>query len=88
LKDIVYTEHAKNKFVILANHGFAVSRDAIELALKNPDKVEPGYGGRVIAQRVLDEGHVIRVIYEELPEMIKVITFYPGRMERYENKLR
>jgi len=34
---------------------------------------------------VIDQRHVIRVIYEELPEMMRIITFYPARKERYEN---
>jgi len=85
LKRIVYSDHAENKFVILAGHGFIVSRETVEAALRNPDRVETGHRGRKIAQRVIDQRHVIRVIYEELPEMMRIITSYPARKDRYEN---
>ena len=87
MKSIVYSDHAENKFVILAAHGSIVSRETVESALRNPDRLEPGYRGRQIAQSVIDKRHVIRVIYEELPEVMRVITFYPAKKERYENQL-
>jgi len=34
-----------------------------------------------------DTAHVVRVIYKERDNLIQIITFYPGRKERYESKL-
>jgi len=39
---------------------------------------------RLIAQKVIDEAHLIRVIYIREGDEIKVITFYPTKRQRYE----
>ena len=41
----------------------------------------------MIAQKRITERHVLRVIYRQEGENQVVITFYPGRRERYEAKL-
>jgi len=84
VKEIIFSSHAENKFAVLRNHGFDVSKDTILLALESFDKVEHGYKNRKIAQKVIDERHVMRVVFEETGEMLRVITFYPGRRVRYE----
>jgi hypothetical protein len=38
-----------------------------------------------VVQKSLNTTHVIRVICEEGQASIKVITFYPGRRDRYED---
>lgn len=48
-----------------------------------PESVTPSVKGRLIAQRRLNETHVIRVIYSREKDAIRVITFYPARRERY-----
>jgi hypothetical protein len=53
--------------------------------VKKPEKVEEGYKDRKVAQRGITERHVLRVIYEEGPEVIRIVTFYPGRRSRYED---
>ncbi len=85
MKRIVFSKHAEMKFDILKKHGFSIAKDLIVFTLENPDSVMPGYRGRKIAQKVIDDNHVIRVVFEDLPETIRVITFYPGRRERYED---
>jgi len=50
----------------------------------NPEKVIAQPGGRFIAQKRITERHVLRVVYREEGETRVVITFYPGRRERYE----
>ena len=49
-----------------------------------PDNIEKGYKGRLIAQKELDEDHVLRVVYEKEADKIIIITLYPGRKKRYE----
>ncbi|MFP3869980.1 MAG: DUF4258 domain-containing protein [Syntrophobacteria bacterium] len=85
MKPIVFSEHAETKFAILEEHGFSVSREAVESAVRAADKVELGHRGRRIAQKAIDEKHVLRVIFADLPGEMRVITFYPGRRERYED---
>ena len=82
---IVFSSHAENKFDILKKHGFDISKTTIIAALDSPDTVEPGYRGRKIAQGVLDEEHVIRIVFEDFNDTVKVVTFYPARRERYED---
>ncbi len=83
-KKIVYGDHAKEKFGILKGHGFVISRRQVRETLQKPEKVEEGYKNRKVAQQGISERHVLRVIYEEGPEEIRVVTFYPGRRSQYE----
>ena len=84
-KEIIFSSHADSKFDILKQHDFDISKTTIITALGRPDKVEPGYRGRKIAQMGLDEEHVIRIIFEVFHDTLKVVTFYPARRERYED---
>ncbi len=84
MKSIDYTRHARTKFEILKRHGFEVSPDQVEETVGNPEKVIPQPGGRFIAQKGITERHVLRVVYRQEGETRMVITFYPGRRERYE----
>jgi hypothetical protein len=86
-KRVVYGEHAQAKFAILRRHGFEVSRKQVNDTVRKPEKTEEGYRGRKVAQRGISESHVLRVVYEERLQEIKVVTFYPGRRDRYESKL-
>ena len=49
----------------------------------NPDKVRHGYFDRKIAQGMLDRGHVVRVVFEEVNNIAVVITVYPAERRRY-----
>lgn len=79
-----FTKHAREKFKDLERYGFHLTEDQVMEVLKEPEKVEKGGRGRKIAQKRISERHVLRVVYEEADEAIKIITFYPGRRERYE----
>jgi hypothetical protein len=81
---IVYGDHAGEKFRLLRTHGFVVTEDQVKETIQNPEKQEDGYRGRKVAQRGITERHVLRVVYEEGPEEVRVVTFYPGRRSRYE----
>jgi hypothetical protein len=84
-KKIVYGDHAQEKFALLRRHGFVVSRRQVRETVQKPEQIEAGYRGRKVAQRRITERHVLRVIYEEGPEDIRVVTFYPGKRSRYES---
>lgn len=79
-----FTQHALDKFVLLARHNFKVSEAQIIEALTAPDKLETERDP-LIAQKVLDDKHVIRVVYRIEDVDTVVITFYPGRRQRYED---
>lgn len=61
-----------------------MSKEIVENVVRTPDKIGEGYKERLIAQKGFDEIHVLRVIYEILPDKIYVVTVYPGRRSRYE----
>ncbi len=60
---------------------------AVIEAVRNPEKVERSRNNRFVAERAIDEGHLIRVIYEFQGDEIAIITFYPARKRRYEDKI-
>ena len=82
-----FKRHAEFKLSLLRQHGFKITKTEVERTLGNPLKVRPGYAGRKIAEGHLTAIHLIRVVFEELPHEWKVITIYPARRDRYENKL-
>jgi hypothetical protein len=84
MHSIKFSEHAHLKLDILKLHGILLTTEIVQSAVVNPDKIEEGYKGRIIAQKGLDTSHVLRVVYEKHGEEITVITFYPGRRERYD----
>ena len=84
-KKVVYGDHASEKFALLRRHGFMVSRRQVTEAVQRPEKIEAGYKGRKVAQCSITERHVLRVIYEDGPEEMRIVTFYPGRKSRYED---
>jgi len=84
---IIYTSHAEIKFGILKKYGINYSKPQIEDVLQNPEKVEDSRKNRKIAQKQANSKHLIRVVYEEKDNDLIIITFYPARRKRYENKL-
>lgn len=87
MKEIKYTRHAREKFVVFERHGFEVTGEQVKAAIRNPDQVFSQSGGRFIAQKGITERHVLRVVYRKEEDEYIVITFYPGRRERYESNL-
>lgn len=87
MSKIIYTSHAKDKFVLLKRYGFEITMAQVEETVQSPNKVIPQPGGRFIAQKIITDRHVLRVVYREESENRVVITFYPGRRERYETEL-
>lgn len=87
LTKIKFSDHAKLKFEILTRHHFVVTEKQVKEAIVRPDRIEQGKKGRMIAQKAIDERHILRVVYEHAEEGCEVITFYPGRRGRYEDKL-
>lgn len=83
---IVFTKHAKDKFEILKRHKFLVSEEQVLVAIAIPDLIDYSRNPLLIAQREIDKTHVLRVVYKQEGGIIKIITFYPGRIKQYENK--
>lgn len=84
---IIFINHAKIKLEILNKHGVKLTEEEIKETVKNPDSVIDGRNNRMIAQKIMDDEHILRVIYEKNGDNIKIITFYPARRYRYESKI-
>ena len=82
--EIEFSPHSLLKIEILKLHSFNLSKEIVEDVIRFPDKIEADYKDRLIAQRNLDDTHVLRVVYEIKQEKNLIITVYPGRRSRYE----
>ncbi len=80
---VEFSEHAAQKLKILRTHKVKVTRKSVEDTVSKPDRVVQGSGGRRIAERSLDQDHVVRVVFIRKGEELRVITMYPARRGRY-----
>lgn len=79
-----YTRHARGKFKKIKKAGYSVKRKQVEQTIINPARVEQKSDELFIAMTLLDEKHVLRVVYRFENDIIVIITFYPGRRKSYE----
>jgi len=79
---IIFTKHAKEKFQILKEQGFIVKLKQVLDTLKNPDLIDHSRLPLLIAQKSIDQEHVLRVVFKKENNIIKVITFYPARKRK------
>ena len=83
---IIFTKHAENKFEVLIRHKFLISRNQIVNTIESPDLIDKSRYPLLIAQRKIDKDYVLRVVYKQDFDVVKVITFYPGRKKQYEKQ--
>lgn len=81
---IHFTRHAEDKFEILEKHGVIIIKKQVTDTIHRPEVVDRSRLPLLIAQSLLDRDHVLRVVYKQEEELIKIITFYPGRKKQYE----
>ena len=81
---IYFTKHAQDKFDILEKHKFYISKEQVAETVTNPEKIDNFHSPLIIAQSKFDKTHVLRVVYKPEDDLIKIITFYPGRRKQYE----
>ena len=81
---VIFTKHAANKFEILKRYRFLISEKQVLKTIEKPDLIDYSRLPLLIAQGKFDKRHVLRVVYKKESEIIKIITFYPGRKEQYE----
>ena len=79
-----YTKHAVYKFLKLQQSGFHITRLKIQNTIKSPLKLETRIDNNLIATSLIDDLHVLRVVYRTEDDIIVIITFYPGRRKAYE----
>ena len=84
---IEFTFHAKQKIEILKRHGVNLTLKQIEDVVAEPENVLKSNRNRFIAQKSLDNEHILRVVFVRENGDVRIITFYPAKRERYESKL-
>jgi len=79
---IIFTKYAIKKLVILKEHEFTTTRDAIQDVVENPDsfdlELDPP---KIIVKRNNTETHDLRVVYLVESDIIKVVSFYPAEKD-------
>ena len=66
---IEVSSHAQRKFKILERYGFHLDKITISNILQHPDKRQKG---RNICQGAISEKHLLRIVYEEGEEDMKI----------------
>ena len=84
-KPVHWTAYARGKLVFLREHGFDVPAHEVIRTVLEPDRVVHGHTSRRVAQRVLSDRHLLRVVYEESAHECLIITLSPARRSRYES---
>lgn len=84
---IIYTKHATEKFKELKNEGWVITKAKIEQTIKNPKWKGVTKDGEKTALSLIDEKHILRIVFDKKDDIIKVITFHIGRRGRYESTL-
>ncbi|MCX8008865.1 MAG: DUF4258 domain-containing protein [Patescibacteria group bacterium] len=79
-----FTRHALEKFSRMKDAGFDLTKIDIQKVVEHPFKLENTTDNTKIATQLLDDHHVIRVVFREEDDIILIITFYPGRIKAYE----
>ena len=81
---IYFTKHAKEKFEILKDHKFIITKTQVIETIDNPDFIDYSKRPLLIAQRKISSTHVLRVVYKKKYNNKIIITFYPGKRKHYE----
>lgn len=82
MKEIRFTKHASEKLATLERYGFKVSMDDIIDIVSKPSMLDR-VGEQFYSTKAINEKYALRVVYEEGKDIIRIITFYPVRRERY-----
>ena len=83
---IHFTKHAREKFDILREHKFEISKARVTEVLNNPDLIDNSRLPLLIAQKKISTTYVLRVVYKKENSNKIIITFYPGRVKQHEQR--
>lgn len=81
-----FTKHAQQKFDVLKRHGFSITKKQVTAAITKPDLIDHSRIPLQIAQKTIDDDHVLRVVYRVEGVVKVIVTFYPGRKSSYEKR--
>ena len=85
---IIYTKHATDKFIEVKRLGWTINRLQIKKVLQKPRWVGTSKHGQKTAMSLIDQNHILRIVFNIEGDIIKVVTFHIARKGRYEGILR
>ena len=65
MSKIIFSCHSIEKIKMLKEHGFFVNKSSIINVVRNPDEILDGYKGRKIAQKNINNKHILRIVFTE-----------------------
>lgn len=83
----VFTKHAIEKFTELERLGWRINKDKIKRTINNPKWRGISRHGQETAMSLIDQTHIIRIVFDRGDGIIKVITFHIARRGKYESTL-
>lgn len=85
---IVYTKHAlEDTFAKLKGFGWIISQRQIKNTIEKPKWRGKTHKNQETAMSLVDEKHILRVIFRREEGIIKVITFHIARRGKYGSTL-
>ena len=84
----VFTKHAlKDKLPELERLGWKITITKVEKTVRKPRWRGLSRHGQETAMDLVDDNHILRVIFDREDGIIKVITFHIARRGKYESTL-
>ena len=85
---VVFTKHSLDKFNVLKDGGWIITKKQINSALQKPGWAGKSRFGQETSMILIDDSHILRVIFDRENDIIKIITFHIARRGKYESTLR
>lgn len=84
----IYTKHAiRDKFPELKRLGWKITKNRVESTVRNPKWRGVSKHGEETAMNLVDDKHILRVVFNREGDIIKIITFHIARRGKYESTL-
>lgn len=78
---IHFTQYANNKFLMLQEHSFSVSKEEVIDAIEHSDALDTTKLPLYIAEKNKDK-YMLKVVYKKKNETLHIITFYPFQKKK------
>lgn len=85
----IFTKHAvKDKIPALKKFGWIITRSRVKQIVKNPRWSGLTKKGQKTVMDLIDEAHILRVIFRKEDDIITIITLHIARRGKYGSTLR
>ncbi|KKU92503.1 MAG: hypothetical protein UY21_C0001G0126 [Microgenomates group bacterium GW2011_GWA1_48_10] len=85
--EILYTKNAQEKFATLKQFGWRITKTQVKKTIGKPKWIGKSRFGQKTAMSLVDNMHILRVIFNLEDDKIKIITFHIARRGKYESAL-